>query len=118
MSDQQYDKVNWVRKHVTAQGLELSVSDRSGLVKLDIGANRRNPSLYRDEILFILNNGAELQQYLKDHDDVIMSKEANRERSKAAQVKTKAGATAAAGLMALGFSTEQITEILSKQKVG
>lgn len=114
-NNETYDKVNWIRPNVTKNGMKLSVSDRSGLVKLDIGAGRRNPALYRDEILYVIANAVELQQYLQDHDDVVMSKEARREQSKADRFKSKAGATAAESLKALGFTNEQIIEILKKQ---
>jgi hypothetical protein len=81
--EQKYDKVNWIRPFVAASGNRFTVSDRSGLVKIEVGAGRRDPVLYRDEILTIIGMAVELAQYLEDHDDVIMSKEANRERSQA-----------------------------------
>jgi hypothetical protein len=115
-NDYSVNKVNWLRKFQTASGLELSVSDRSGLVKIGIGANRRDPALFRDEIMFILDNALELRQYLADHEDVIKTQEVHREQSKANRFKSKAASTAAQGLMALGFTAEQIVDIMAKKQ--
>jgi len=60
------EKVNWLfAADLSTMG--LSISEKSGLVKLDLGLGRRNPNLYANEILAILDKGDEIRRYLQDH---------------------------------------------------
>lgn len=113
-------KVNWIRKSQTGTGLEMSVSDNSGIVKLDIpGSGRRAPVLYRDEILFLLENAQELKAYLETNQDVAFSKDQAHDSRSIKREQQKAAVTAAKGLQALGFDNETIAQILAaKAKAG
>ena len=117
MSQDNYQKANWIRQAQFANGTLVSVSDRSGLVKIEIPrTGRRAPMLYRDEILALLACAVELQRYLESHEDVIFSKDqaANASQSKREQVKT--ASKTVDGLMALGASPDQIKAILEALK--
>lgn len=117
MFNQDKTPVNWIRPSVTSNGIELAVSDRTGLVRFNMGTKFRSANLFRDEILALLTVATEIQQYLQDHDDVILSKDANKERSAGKREVQKAASAAAAGLQKLGFTNEQIAEMLSKKQV-
>lgn len=79
--DQEFEKVNWLHPQVIGDAMELSISEKSGLVKLNLGAGRRNPSLYANEIRAILTYGEEIMAYLDSHKE-----------AKDAPMKVKGGA--------------------------
>lgn len=109
-------KVNWIRKAMSGLGLECSISDNSGIVKLDVpGSGRRAPVLYRDEILFVLENAQFLKEYLESNQDVAFSKDQAHDSRSIKREQQKAATTAAKGLQALGFDNETIAKILTKQ---
>jgi len=89
------ENVNWLRKVQFPNGLTVSVSDKSGIVKLDIGAGRRNPNLYRDEIMALLACAVELQAFLKDNEDIAHTQEARKEHQKGVRFQMKAQANLA-----------------------
>jgi hypothetical protein len=108
------NKVNWLRHVQFGTGLQMSVSDNSGIVKLDIPeTGRRAPVLYRDEILFLLENAQEIKQFLTENEDVCFSKEQSKESRGIKREQQKAAVTAAKGLQALGFDNATIAQILA-----
>ena len=77
------ENVNWLFA-ADLDTMMLSISDRSGLVKVDVGAGRRNAFLYRNEILAILDKATEIRRYLDDHPqakETPLTKGAQREQS-------------------------------------
>jgi hypothetical protein len=66
----EFEKVNW-QYAADLDTMAVSISDKSGIVKVDLGLGRRNPALYRNEILAILDKGDELRQYLEDHPQAV-----------------------------------------------
>lgn len=68
VSEETFERVNWIFA-ADLNTLGLSISEKSGLVKVDLGLGRRNPSLYRNEILAILDKADEIRRYLDDHPD-------------------------------------------------
>jgi hypothetical protein len=63
---QAYTPTNWLFA-ADLDTMAVSISENSGIVKLDLGLGRRNPSLYANEIKAILEKGPELLRYLEDH---------------------------------------------------
>lgn len=59
-------KVNWLYP-ADLETMMLSISENSGIVKVDLGLGRRNPSLYRNELLAILDKADEIRRYFEDH---------------------------------------------------
>lgn len=116
MSNQNYEKANWIRQAQLANGTIVSVSERSGIVKIELPkSGRRAPVLYSDEIMALLACGTELQRYLQDHDDVVFSKEQAVDATQVKREQSKAAGNAAAGLMKLGFTKEEIVTILANK---
>jgi hypothetical protein len=110
------NKVNWLRASETANGIALSVSDNTGIVKVEIpGTGRRAPVLYRDEILALLDAAQAIRDYLDANDDVAFSKDQAKDSRKIKQEQTRAASTAAKGLQALGFTNEQIAAMLANK---
>lgn len=103
--------------------MAVSISDRSGGVKIDIGANRRNPFLYRNEILAILDKEQELRRYLADHPqakDTPPSKAAQRANAlvltQVNEAKTKQLNDMVKSMRDAGVSEDLITAAVSKIK--
>lgn len=97
-----YSKVEWLRQAQFANGTIVSVSGKSGLVKIELPASgRRAPMLYADEIQAFIDVAIELQRYLQDHDDVINTKGESLESRKKTQTQLKAQANLAAALEAV-----------------
>lgn len=66
VAEGEFERVNWLFAS-DLDTMAVSISEKSGLVKLDLGLGRRNPSLYANEILAILDKVVELRRYLTDH---------------------------------------------------
>jgi hypothetical protein len=78
-----FEKVDWLFT-ADLDTMGLSISSKSGLVKVDVGAGRRNPFMYRNEILALLDKADEIRRYLDDHPqakDVPPTKGAQREEN-------------------------------------
>jgi hypothetical protein len=65
-SDEIQEKVNWLFS-ADLNTMAVAISDRSGIVKFDLGLGRRNPVLYRNEIEAFLDKADEIRRYLADH---------------------------------------------------
>lgn len=89
---EQVDKVNWLY-HADLGTMAFSISDRSGLVKLDLGLGRRNPALYANEIRAILDNREAIERYLDDHPQAVNTPPSKKEQ--AAQAALTSQVTAA-----------------------
>lgn len=63
---EEQDRVNWLFT-ADLSTMAVAVSDRSGIVKFDLGLGRRNPVLYRNEIEAFLDKADEIRRYLADH---------------------------------------------------
>lgn len=120
MSKQQADKVNWIREQQFTNGTKVSISEKSGVVKIDVeGTGRRAPMLYRDEILALLACTIELQNYLEANQDKAFTKEAKRAAdgdrnhlSRAAGNVSMAKAQLVGTLVANGKTPDEIAAIL------
>lgn len=120
-----YEKVNWIREQTLGAtqefpdgyGMKLSISERSGLVKVEIpGTGRRAPALYRDEILALLAHAQVITEYLERHQDVALSKGEASEVGKVKRGQLKTATTAAQALQSLGMPPEAIQAILDAVK--
>lgn len=60
------EAVNWLFL-ADLDTMAVSISETSGIVKIDLGLGRRNPALYRNEIEAILDKSDEIRRYLEDH---------------------------------------------------
>lgn len=116
---QQYEKVNWVRQTTLDNGVKLSVSEKSGLVKIEIpGTGRRAILLYRDEALTLFGSQVGIQQYVEANNDVIMSQEAKKAERETSKLKTRTGnfhgakADLVARLMVAGKTQDEIKQAL------
>lgn len=102
MSNDQYQKAVWMRPVTTANGVTMSVSDKSGLVKFEVdGTGRRSPLMYHDEIMTFLACAIEIQKYLNDNTDIIRSAGQSREDRKILKTQLKASAKLAEALEAV-----------------
>jgi hypothetical protein len=105
-------KVTWIREATVGNGIETSVSDSSGIVKIVLpGMNFRSVMLYADEFFQLLDNALEIRRYLEANTDVAFSRDQSKEsrKIKRGQEKTLRGATNA--LSAL--SPEQLAAIIT-----
>lgn len=119
MSDQKFEKVNWLRPVTFSNGVTASVSQKSGIVKLDIPeAGRRSPLLYADEIVALFGMAIEIARYLETNHDICPSKEAARESSKATRVKMQQEARAVQTLQQLDPATleKALNHLLAQKK--
>lgn len=103
--------------------MALSISSRSGGVKIDIGANRRNPFLYANEILAILDKSDEIRRYLSDHPTAKDTPASKKQQLANAAMNAQINHAKNAQIISLtksmreaGLSEELITLALSKVK--
>ena len=111
------DKVNWVRTQTLANGTEIEVSEKTGITRVRVpGTGRRSVMLYRDELLALLACTVEIQQFLNKNQDIAFSKDESKDARTIKRTHIKTQARVAEDLQALGFDTETINELLTKQQ--
>jgi len=122
VNEEQQEAVSW-EYTADLDTMELSISNRSGGVKLNIGANRRNPFLYANEILAILDKADEIRRYLADHPSARNTPESKKVQLANAALNAQVNAAKNAQIVAMtksmreaGLSEEIITLALSKVK--
>lgn len=62
----QENRVNWLYS-ADLDTMAVAISDATGIVQVDLGLGFRNPKLYRNELLAILDKADEIRRYLDDH---------------------------------------------------
>lgn len=113
------EKVNWLRETELAGGVKVSISQKSGIVKVQLPSmgGFRSVLMYRDEFEAFRQFLPQIQAYCKANEDVALSQDENKNRSKAARTAMKNQAKIAEVLNAL--TPAQLEAILkSKQNVG
>ena len=109
------NKVNWLRETNLANGITLSVSDTTGIVKMQLPASgRRSPVLYVDEILLIVQSAIDIQRFLEKNDDVCFTSGQAKESSAIKRGQERALRQATQALSAL--SPEMVEKILAMKK--
>lgn len=116
---QESNKVNWLRKTQFANGVTLSVSDSSGIVKIELPeSGRRSPMLYTDEIKTLLGAAIQIQQFLEQNQDVCFTKDQSKDSRTIKRNQTKSFAKAAEALTSLSPEQMQALAQLLQNKVG
>lgn len=112
---EQKEKVNWLRPQVFANGVKISVSEKSGIVKLEIpGTGRRSPMLYVDELQLLNAVQLEINRYFEANSDICHTQEENHTSREAAETTLKRKAAVAKAMADAGASNEIIEETLKK----
>ncbi len=118
----QYEAVNWIFA-ADLGTLGVSISEKSGLVKVDLGLGRRNPSLYANEIIALLDKADEIRRYLADHPQAKNTPPSAKElrnlemlQATVNAVKQQQIAAMIKGMRDAGVSEEAITAAVSALK--
>jgi len=111
------DKVNWLRKQQVGQLPEVSVSDRTGLIKVDFG-DRRSVMMYPEELNHILNNATALRTYCQENEDIVLSREASLAMRKASRQVHKTLAKGVQALLDAGFTEQEAVAIIKAKQPG
>lgn len=120
--DEGQEKVAW-EYTADLDTMELSISNRSGGVKINVGANRRNPFLYANEIIAILDKADEIRRYLADHPQAKDTPPSKKQQAAMSLLDAQVQAAKNAQVVAMtksmreaGLSEDIITLALSKVK--
>lgn len=110
-------KVNWIRKHVTGNGTEIAVSERTGLVKVTVpGMNQRSFMGYADELLQLFGSITEVTRYLEQNVDVAISRDQSKDIRKVKQTQERTKLKAAQALQGLGINVDDLNAFLAAKK--
>ena len=120
MSFKDTPKANWLRPVTFANGTQVAISDKSGIIKVTVpGAGNRGAMFYRDELQALFSCMIELQRYAEENQDVALSKDNSKDLRKMQQVQQRNEAKLAEVLTSV--NPERLTAILeaiAKSKAG
>lgn len=111
------DKANWLRPTVLSNGVTVSVSDKSGILKVQAPGAKFGMQAFTDDLMTFFAASIEIQRYIEQNQDICFSSGQRHEARKVKQVQMRNLAKAIELVKAINpnLGNDEIEALLKKQ---